>query len=253
MSQFKGLGSIACLIAVCAATSAQASVVQAFGYGSAVTRTDASADFELPDNATPEQITALGLDRFYFEDGMRFDRFATPDALNSFCGFGQNFVDICGQQYLPYGFTGDVFVNYKRTTGIQIVAEPGNMFLGLEFRTGLGPPTTDPSWFLGSYWRAFNSDLNQLVGEGILTHGPGEVLSFFGTNGVGFDALFITQDVNTIVIDRDSGAGAAIDSVRAQYLTAPIPTPAAALSLATALAGLGGLTLVRRRRDRPHG
>lgn len=166
-----------------AGSAAHAIVVQAVGFGSAVSRMDARADFEPPVNPTQADIDALGRDRFNFEDGLRFDRVLEVDPNrasarfpNFGCGVGAAFAARCGAFTYPYGFTGNA---YAVGSGLDLgaescVAEPRQVFHALDFRTGAGsePPLPD-GFFIGTYWRAFNSTLDQAF-DGFLTHVPGK-------------------------------------------------------------------------------
>jgi hypothetical protein len=227
---------------------AGATVVQVLGSGSALSRIDASADFELPADPTPEEILTFGNAPDYVEDGMVFRRIGADEDNNDGCGFGAVFATRCGPFAYPYGFDGNAFVNVAGAgTGIEIRAASGRLFSALEVRTGFGPSMEDPDFFLGTYWRAFNSVLGIVVGEGSLTLAPGAVLGFRDMSGQGFDALFLTQRQNVVVLEREAGFGAQIDQVRAEYVATPIPLPLSALSLLGGLLGLGALSWRGRR------
>ena len=196
------------------AAPATAAVIQSYGSGSAVTRVDASADFEDP----------ASLGTAFSENGLSFSR-TSLSTNNNNCGFAgcSRFFPTFSGNYL-YGY-GDGY--------LTIEAAQDRIFEGLEFAFGWAQTHS-------ILWRAVLDGQTVDSGRSNRVDG-GTVLGFSGQ----FDTLFFTSNHRRGAQFRGRGNSPAIDLVRAQYLPSVVPVPATLPLFLSAL--LGGAFLVRRR------
>lgn len=199
-------------------SAAQASVVQATGSGSAVSRVDLQADFE------PNTSLASP----YSEGGLRFSH----NGLGNNGGCGYAGVDCVnpGDAY-SLAFSGNYFATVGSNAYVSITSE-GLDFNAIELAVDSG--------FLNIYvmWQTWLN--GQLTGSGkasLGNAGVGAVLSLADASGFDELRLYAFDSAS----DSSGYSAPAIDSVRAQV----IPAPA---TLALSLAGLAALGLRPRRR-----
>jgi hypothetical protein len=156
-----------------------------------VTRVDALANFE----------TQESLRHTFVEGGLTFTRVNLSEDNNG-CGStgsngSPNFVGFPGN-YL-YGVAFDGY--------IEIVAEAGHTFRGLEFISGTG--FLDDAEAVTQHWEAYLAGL--LVGSESLAFSPWAIVGFSDQGVLGFDAVRFAS-----TSDGTGTLGApAIDSVRA--------------------------------------
>lgn len=206
-----------------AALPAQSAIIQSIGSGSAVTRIDASADFE-----SIASLTAAP----YVENGLVFSRVNLTDNNNG-CGFAgctsaKGLAHFSGNFLFGSGYPGrpgDAYLS---------ISSGADTFTGLEFIVGNGQAGNKAS-SQNVYWSAYLD--GALVSQGsVLNVAAGTVVGFSGLSG--FNELRYTDKLVSPTM------APALDSVRAQF--APVPVPAAIPLFTSALAVWFGL---RKRRE----
>ena len=209
---------------------AHAGPILTIGSGSAVTRTDAVADFEDPASLFGD---------LYVEDGIAFSRTNLPFFTNgcgvagcpgSFSGFSGNFLY---GVYREDGAAGELGASRSTHGFFTIAATEGRLFSGLEFASdaGFGAGIVDDT----VWWQAYR--LGVSVGGGVLSPGTSLVLGF--SDPAGFDELRYTRW--SYEVDAP-----ALDKVRAQYVGS-VPDPGSTLLLFGI--SLVGLRTWRKRRQ----
>ena len=203
---------------------ANASTVQNFGVGTAVTTVDFNAEFESP-GGTP-----------HLEDELSFSNVPR--------------INLTGNTFIGFAGVNDSFGMYAAGSGthLDIATQDGSDLFGIEFNIGTGWsggnnfPTTSPASPWG-YWESYRD--NSLVGNGgFQVTDWNDVISFRNTEG--FDLLRIAMHSSN---QQDNGFGLgnaiAIDHVVAQSLS-PVPVPAAIWLFGTALIGFVGMSRKRK-------
>jgi hypothetical protein len=199
------------------ACAASATVVQTFGFGSAVQMVTNAAAFDLN----------TSLSNNYAEGGLLFQ--ATGSGQNNGCGYaGIDCYDLPSE--LSPSFEGNYLATAGNNAYISIRKGDGSDFYNIEFAVGSGYLS------LFGHWKSFNNAL--LTGSGNFSQADGNVLGL--SDSAGFDEIRYFAFSSP---GQTAGwSAAAIDQVRVG-----VPEPGSFALFGAALAGMAG---VRRRRAR---